>query len=550
MKLFSKFITTFGLSLSLIAGSFIIPAPIVANASDNDEILVASFWSQTLKEDGTEDHSKEQNTFFWSDDGVNFYEIASGDLVNYRDTDIMEYADGYIVQTAIDPGDKVGVQMKFTKDFKNFTNVTSNTFDKATYLDNLPSVYDQTWAADSIIDGNTMYTVVSVGTSKMNGQGDLFNQYLLTGTISGVNDQYSVNYSSVQLIALPCVASSNRYVDAVPDKQLKDDHIDGSLYKEGNTFYFAVKEAGCTNEIFKTNSLVNVSDPKNWTLITEDAITNYEGPTLLKYKGNYLLYVDKLAMKGYQSTGMAVTKASIATTGNLDQYTGWLENNQTDLVFHGNNRVIENSKMRHGSVIVVSGAKATNIKNATKSFKYDGEKASVNWKNTGWYTIDKYTRWDQKVWYWYENDVRQGIRLINGELDKSYRGKEICTNNNWYWLDCNNMGAMACNKEVYINYVYSNEDSLSDSNKYVVAQNSVGMEQFIYDSMKNKTGKWVRYDMNGAAIYGLYEVPNEYIGTKRKIYYYDPITKAMAKGWVTIDGISYHFNEVTGILDY
>ena len=102
--------------------------------------------------------------------------------------------------------------------------------------------------------------------------------------------------------------------------------------------------------------------------------------------------------------------------------------------------------------------------------------------------------------YWYENGVKQGT---------TGRGKEIYDSgsNAWYWLDANQGGAKAVNKDVY--------------------QESNG-------------GKWVRYDANGHMIKG-WDTNDD--GT----YYFDLVTGAMTKGDATIDGLPCSFDTVTGI---
>lgn len=107
-------------------------------------------------------------------------------------------------------------------------------------------------------------------------------------------------------------------------------------------------------------------------------------------------------------------------------------------------------------------------------------------------------------YYWYENGVKQGTEG---------RGKEIYDPDSdaWYWLDAVQGGAKAVSKDVY--------------------QESNG-------------GKWVRYDANGGMIKGW---STSYVNGRRVKYYFDPITGAMAKGWVDIDGTSYYFDETTGI---
>ena len=118
--------------------------------------------------------------------------------------------------------------------------------------------------------------------------------------------------------------------------------------------------------------------------------------------------------------------------------------------------------------------------------------------------------------YWYEAGKRQGYDPNNA----AYRGKEIYdpASDAWYWLDNVQQGAKAVSKDVY------QESEAGDW-----AENADG------------TGKWVRYDANGAMIKGWYAQDG-------KRWYYDLNTGAMYKGWSTIDGQTYHFDETTGVL--
>ncbi len=156
---------------------------------------------------------------------------------------------------------------------------------------------------------------------------------------------------------------------------------------------------------------------------------------------------------------------------------------------------------------------------------------------------------DHMVWksdgnksYWYENGVKQGTLddpkgvegygTIRGR-EIYYHGTNVSFGNDssagWYWLDACYDGAKATSKEVWLPYVYQDEESGSTE------------------------GKWVRYDHVGRMYKGWYNVfaqsvkyyPDQF-GNR---YYYDPITGAMSKGWRMIDGTAYHFNEHTGVLD-
>ena len=116
---------------------------------------------------------------------------------------------------------------------------------------------------------------------------------------------------------------------------------------------------------------------------------------------------------------------------------------------------------------------------------------------------NNYTGWRSENGrdYWYENGVKQGT---------TGRGKEIYDSgsNAWYWLDANQGGAKAVNKDVY--------------------QESNG-------------GKWVRYDENGHMVKG-WDVNEN--GT----YYFDQITGAMAKGALLLDDVQYGFDPIMGTM--
>lgn len=124
----------------------------------------------------------------------------------------------------------------------------------------------------------------------------------------------------------------------------------------------------------------------------------------------------------------------------------------------------------------------------------------------GWKEIDG-------NWYWYEGGVRQGYSVKAG-----YRGKEIFDpeSNAWYWLDNVDGGKKATNKDVY-------QESQADD--------------------EGNIGKWVHYDENGHMVKGWYT------NSEGNTYYFEPTYGTMTKGYATIDGKYYHFNETTGICE-
>lgn len=158
--------------------------------------------------------------------------------------------------------------------------------------------------------------------------------------------------------------------------------------------------------------------------------------------------------------------------------------------------------------------------------------------------------------YWYEQSTKQGTYADKkGVLgDGTIRGREIYDGytNGWYWLDSCFEGAKACNKEVWIPYIYQNEKNWDDAEIASNAANSGDMAAQVTFAIKNGEGKWVRYDAKGKMVKGWYTVEGDqaeiYTNQVGNTYYYDPKTGLMAKGYVTIDGVQYHFDEKTGVL--
>lgn len=159
--------------------------------------------------------------------------------------------------------------------------------------------------------------------------------------------------------------------------------------------------------------------------------------------------------------------------------------------------------------------------------------------------------------YWYENGVRQGTYDDKDGVigDGTIRGREIYdpASDAWYWLDAIYNGAKAVGKEVWIPYIYQDEDNWNDGSKKNIAYESdAGMGECVYQAILNKQGKWVRYDQNGAMLKGWVTISGElakiYPSQAGNTYYYDHRTGLMAKGWVELGGTRYHFDEVTGAL--
>ncbi len=162
--------------------------------------------------------------------------------------------------------------------------------------------------------------------------------------------------------------------------------------------------------------------------------------------------------------------------------------------------------------------------------------------------------------YWYENGVRQGT-LSDPKGVYGFgtnRGREICDLDTaaWYWCDSEFNGAKAINKEVWMPYIYQDEKSWSS---YEIKRNAAAsidshadMSAQLGRDISAHTGKWVRYNANGKMFKGWYKVTSSeaqyYPDQVGNIYYYDPKTGLMAKGYLAIDGVTYHFDEISGVL--
>lgn len=126
--------------------------------------------------------------------------------------------------------------------------------------------------------------------------------------------------------------------------------------------------------------------------------------------------------------------------------------------------------------------------------------------------------------------------------------------NNLYIFDTNAYAASASKKEVFVPYIYQNEAKWDDAKmREMAAKSDPGMEELVYDAMKNKKGKWVRYDKDGKMFKGWVTIEGDlaekYPNQAGNTYYYDTVTGTMARGIITIDGVRYNFNEITGALE-
>ncbi len=174
--------------------------------------------------------------------------------------------------------------------------------------------------------------------------------------------------------------------------------------------------------------------------------------------------------------------------------------------------------------------------------------------------------------YWYEFGVKQGtLDDRQGILGfGTNRGREIYdpATDAWYWLDSCFDGAKAQGKEVWIPYVYQEEliqspdgygrmaSGISDESVILSfaassATSEADMSAQVAAAIRNRSGKWVRYDEKGQMLKGWVKIEGAlaqcYADQVGNLYYYDQKTGLMAKGWVSIGGSWEYFDEETGV---
>jgi len=398
--------------------------------------------------------------------------------------------------------------------------------------------YGDQWnsvADDFFVDENgTIWITVCLGYYAMapghdgNPLNDIMQPYLIkVEEIALRNEADPINNPGAPLII--------KYSDGVPI-QLPQYHvekdvvnrIDSSFYEEDGIIYLCVKKDGVNDEIWQfvgdEFGLDSVQVESNWKIICEDAVTGFEGPSLTKFKDRYYLYTDKLKDYGVNPDGKAgiyVNVGSSATTGKLDEYTGWLEDNQFKV--HTYNAEGNEVGNRHGTVITVTDPNAIrqimDIKATTIYADYTGTENTPALAKMGWYQLESYSA---EIYggidycYWYENDVRQGLDLN----DPSYRGKEIYDpkSDGWYWLDNCNAGRMAVSKDVLLP---------QDTKTYLEDVAAYGTPEEYPERWK-----WARYDNFGKMMKGQIHMHIE--GTPEDAewgyWWFDEVTGAMQKG--------------------
>jgi len=516
------------------------------------EIMLGAFFKSD--EDTTD-------TLYWSLDGVNFYELAKAyedatpndpndnrievpDDINYAVETLHDpsiaYRDGYFWMMAGFATDIQGERrfvpmFGYSDDLVHWSYPNSGSSVNVGVTEAPPGAekYGKAWdsvAPDFFVDDDgSMWVTVSMGYYANFHGDDSLNDIMKPYLIKVENLSLRPEADTITNPAAPPVAT---YSDAVPINLPAyteetygheiNNRIDGSLFKEGDTYYFVVKKDGVTNEVWKTKTLTleSVQNEDNWELVCDDAVTGFEGPCLTKFDGKYFMYTDKLKQYPPENAdglaGVRVNVASIGTTGQFDEWTGWLEKNQYKLVAHNAEGGLDEA--RHGTVITLTDPDAIKViwdlKAQTRYADITGKEDTPEFASQGWYQKESYnaSRYGGvDVCFWYENNQRQGVDLNDLEDRESYRGKEIYDpeTNGWYWMDNVDYGKMAVDKDVVHPYTIQGED---------------------------ETIKWVHYDQFGRMVKGQLNAQDD-AGEYTLFYWFDETTGAMKKGLTQIDTV-------------
>lgn len=118
------------------------------------------------------------------------------------------------------------------------------------------------------------------------------------------------------------------------------DFIDGQIFADKGKNYLIIKKNSLTNQLYVTK---NIKNPNKWRLVNPDMTFGYEGASLAKLKGKYLLFTD----------GVLDTKplgVRLASSRKLTKAGSWGEPGR---VLYLSGKFDKNMKTRHGTVITL-----------------------------------------------------------------------------------------------------------------------------------------------------------------------------------------------------
>ncbi|MBR1861664.1 MAG: pre-peptidase C-terminal domain-containing protein [Lachnospiraceae bacterium] len=324
----------------------------------------------------------------------------------------------------------------------------------------------------------------------------------------------------------------------------------GNVGVSAGKYYIEVKSTGLFSEV-NYKLTVNYKTSNAWENESNNSIADANPITIGNDAIGKITFADydyyKINLGSSYGVKLTFTHDAVSDSGNymisvMDENENPLESKLLS-AFNRADAMTANFELPAGiSYICVTTSSYNNTISQTEY------KLSISLLDCSWISDKKYS-------YWYESGVRQGTTDdTKGVLgDGTVRGREIYdhASDGWYWLDSINNGGKAVNKEVWMPYIYQDESKCSDAELKARSNNSPAMSAYAYECMKNRTGKWVRYDAEGKMYKGWLTIQGEelsrlYPDQVGNTYYYDPVTGLMAKGHCTIAGVQYYFDPVTG----
>ena len=163
----------------------------------------------------------------------------------------------------------------------------------------------------------------------------------------------------------------------IPDNASDNsDYIDGAGYAEGNTDYLVIKKDGLTNQLYKTSNI----DSNNWQLVNEQVSFGYEGASIVRFDGRYLMAADHV--NGTTADGVHMFEAGILPTKD------WGEAGTTFKTLEG-----EDCAVRHGSIITLpAGSEGWEVAHAL--LEPDPEETAMSLQ----YYVHRQTYGDEPLW--------------------------------------------------------------------------------------------------------------------------------------------------------
>ena len=365
-----------------------------------DAMLLSMFFVDHVNSDGTTNAGDWHNVLCTSQNGT-FFEIIGEPYHEFAQKDVpfhdpgLFYKDGMFWTLASEQRDdqRFWPVLGLSKDLQTWTApesrflINGGTWEGVAY-DPVPfglSDVDNV-APDAFVDDDgTAYMVVSAGYyGAFHGdpENDRMRPYLVkfkTLSCDGPG-------SNKNEIGHPYPANMRLEADG-PAREIhlpiaSDNRIDGSLSKEDGVYYLSIKRDGVNNEVYRNAKL----DVDGWELCADGISIGTEGPSLVKFKGAWGLYTDRIAT--WQGTGETGIRVSQAQNANGP----WPDPQPVVAVDIDRNP----QHIRHGAVVVVSDSAALEVVKAARS--------AAGWDMEGapkaWFSDVSRNDWGYESIYW------------------------------------------------------------------------------------------------------------------------------------------------------